>query len=330
MATLKDVATLAGVTVTTVSRMLNNKANVSEKTKKKIYDAMESLDYMPNELARSLITKKSNVIGLIVPSAMNFFFAILIQYIEEYISAHNYKLLLCVSDLDVDKERDYFSMLKANRVSGVILTSRTKDIGKFLNFQAPITTIERTLSDDIPSISSDNYTGGSLAANHLIECGCKNLIYIGSSPELIDMEANKRFKGFSDTLRQAGIKESIVVHAAERDFINLSYANVIEKLFKKYPKTDGIFASNDVIAAQVLQYCYKNSINVPAQMKIVGYDDAGLAALTSPTLTTIRQPIKEMCKAAVESIIRQVEGEMAPKKVVFPVKLIVRESSKTV
>ena len=326
MATIKDVADMAGVTVTTVSRMLNNKVKVSDATKNKIHMAMAALDYIPNEVARSLITKKSNVIGLIVPSAVNFFFAALIQYIEEFVSAQNYKLLLCISDLDKEKEREHFSMLQANRVDGIILASRTKDIDKLLNFQAPVVTIERTLSDDIPSISSDSYAGGRLAANCLLSAGCKNLLYIGSSPEL-DMEANKRLAGFSDALQENGVKETVVIHASERDFINLSYEDVVKNLFREYPETDGIFASNDVIAAQVLQCCYRKKMDVPGRVKIVGYDDAGLAALVSPSLTTIRQPISEMCKAAVENIISQAQGKTVPKRVVFPVTLTERESS---
>jgi len=326
MATLKDVADLAGVTVTTVSRMLNKKANVSEHTKQKIHAAMEALDYIPNEVARSLSTKKSHVIGLIVPSAVNFFFASIIQYIEEYVSAHQYKLLLCISDLDKDKEYEYYTMLRANRVDGVIVTSRTRDIDKLIHFQSPVLTIERTLSDGIPSISSDNYAGGSLAALHLLEMGCKNLVYIGGNLAL-DIEANRRLEGFSETLRKCGIKETVVAHTGERDFINLSYGNIIESLFMKYADTDGVFASNDVIAAQVLQYCHRHHIDIPGRLKIVGYDDAGLAALCSPTLTTIRQPIKEMCKAAVDNIIQLSKGKMVPKRIIFPVSISMRESS---
>ena len=326
MATLKDVADMAGVTVTTVSRMLNNKVNVSDKTKKKIYEAMEALNYTPNEVARSLIMQKSNVIGLIVPSAKNFFFATLIQHIEEYVSAQHYKLLLCVSNLDKNKENEYFTMLKANRVAGVILASRTHDVGTLINFKAPIVTIERTLSEDIPSISSDNYAGGTLAAHHLLEAGCKKLAYIYGSPEL-DMEANKRFVGFADVLRKSGAEAPIMISATEQDFISLSYEPIIETLFRKHPGIDGVFTSNDIIAAQILQYCYKNNIKIPEQLKVVGYDDTTFSSLCSPALTSVKQPIPEMCKSAVDYIIKLSEGEMVPTRVDFPVNLAVRGSS---
>jgi len=324
MPTLKDVADLAGVTVTTVSRMLNNKANVSEKTQKKIREAMKELNYLPNEVARSLINKKSNMIGLIVPSAINFFFANLIQYVETYVSSHNYKLLLCISDLDKDKERECFAMLNANRVDGVIVASRTQNIEKSINFKAPIVTIERALSDDVPSVSPDNYNGGELAALSLMKAGCQNLLYIGSSHE--DIEACMRLTGFSDTLRKNGVKNAEIIHAGERDYVNLSYGKVIEELFRKHPRTDGIFAANDVIASQILQYCHNKKIAIPKKLQIIGYDDAGLAALTTPLLSSIRQPIKEMCRAAVENIIQQSNNQTVPKRTVFPVSLIIRES----
>ena len=124
MATLLNVAERAGVSVTTISRMLNNRVNVSEKTRKKIYAAMKELNYYPNEIARSLTKKKSNIIGLIVPSAKNFFYSQIIEYTEYYAEKKGYKLLLCISNHDSEKESRYFGMLKANKVTGIIIASR--------------------------------------------------------------------------------------------------------------------------------------------------------------------------------------------------------------
>ncbi|MCL2232399.1 MAG: LacI family DNA-binding transcriptional regulator [Treponema sp.] len=324
MPTIKDVAEMAGVTVTTVSRMLNNKVNVSDTTKAKINEAMRALNYKPNEVARSLITQKSSMIGLIVPSAMNFFFATVIQYIEEHVSANQYRLLVCVSDLDKEKERDYFSMLGANRVAGVILASHTQDIEP--HFHAPLITIERSLSDDIPSICSDNYTGGCLAAEHLLNLGCSRLAYIMGSPAF-DMDANKRLAGFSDTLRKSNVSQPVVVGASEQNFIQLDYRSIIETLFRQHPDVDGIFTSNDVIAAQILQYCHRHHIQIPQQLKLISYDDTGVASLCSPALTSVRQPIGEMCKSAVEFIIRASNGETIPSRTVFPVSLTKRETA---
>lgn len=307
MATLKDVAQKAGVTVTTVSRMLNNRVKISEKTRKKIMDAMKELDYQPNELAQSLTKKRSKFIGLIVPSAKNFFFSQVIEYVEKAAVANGYKLLLCVSNLELEKELDYFGMLKANKVAGVIIASHTQNLQEHLNFDAPLLTIDRIISPDIPSVCSDNYHGGELAAEHLISCGCRSLVYLSGSAGL-DMDANKRFLGFRDTCKKAGVDSPLFVDASEEFFITMHYETMIEGLFSSHPGIDGVFTSNDIMAAQLVQYLAGQGKRVPDDVKVIGYDDTDLAALCTPPLTTIHQPVQEMCSAAVEYITHAVDA----------------------
>jgi LacI family sucrose operon transcriptional repressor len=171
MATLKDGANLAGVTVTTVSRMMNGRCNVSPATRARIEDAMKTLGYHPNELARGLAKKTSNIIGLIVPSAHNYFFSSIIEHVEACASENGCKLLLCVSNLDVQKEKEYFNMLLANKVMGVILASHTQNIDDFIHIDAPLIVIERSPAPHVPCALTDNYNGGYLAGKHLIEKG---------------------------------------------------------------------------------------------------------------------------------------------------------------
>lgn len=323
MATLKDVAELAGVTVTTISRMLNNRANVSDKTRARIEAAMAQLDYQPNEIAQSLIKNKTNMIGLIVPSARNFFFATIIDRVEYYVCQNGYKLLLCVSDLDLKKEVEYFNMLKSNKVAGVILASHTQNLLEHVSFQAPIITIDRTISQEIPSVCADNYSGGRLAAEHLLTKGCRRLAYISGSAD-IAMDANKRFIGFRDVCLERGAKPPLMIDASERSFISMQYRPLIQEMFSANPDIDGVFSSNDIIAAQLLQYCSESGIRVPEQLKVVGYDDVDIASLITPRLTTIRQPVDEICRHAVHSIISASNGETIPSSVTFPVKLVER------
>ena len=326
MATLKDVARLSGVTVTTISRMLNNRANVSEKTKAKILAAMEELDYHPNELAQSLIKQKSSFIGLIVPSAKHFFFGAVIGWVERFVCANGYKLLLCVSDLDAQKEIEYFHMLKSNKVAGVILASHTQNLLDHVNVaNLPVVTIDRTLAPSIPNACADNYSGGWQAAEHLLGKGCQHLAYISGSAEM-EMDANKRFVGFCDACHQRGAALPVMVDASERDFISMRYQPVIHHLFQTHPQVDGVFCSNDIIAAQVLQYCSQQGIEVPHRLKVVGYDDTDLACLTTPPLTTIHQPVEDLCRWAVERIVAGAEAA-SPDSVVLPVTLVEREST---
>ncbi|HHW23402.1 MAG TPA: LacI family transcriptional regulator [Clostridiaceae bacterium] len=325
MSTLKDVAEKAGVTVTTVSRMLNNRGYVSERTKKKIRQAMKELNYQPNAFARALSRKKSDFIGLIVPSASHMYFCKVIDYIEHFVSNNGFKLLLCNSNLEPKKEIEYFNMLNANKVAGVIIASRTQNIDKNIAIDAPVISIDRVISPAIPSICSDNYQGGVLAAQHLIDKGCKKLVHISGSTNL-NMDANKRFFGFKEVCERNGIPY-IVVDATEEQFLSMHYEDIIDMILDSYPDVDGIFTSNDIIAAQVVGMCRKRNIKVPDQIKVVGYDDIDLCTLFSPTITTIRQSVKEICQYAVECIIYKTDNKTIPSNVTFPVTLIERETT---
>lgn len=329
MATLKDVAERAGVTVTTVSRMLNGRVPVSEKTARRIHQAMNELGYHPNELARSLAKRSSNFIGLIVPSAKNYFFSSVIHSIEHYATAHDCKLLLCVSNLETQKEKEYFNMLMSNKVMGIILASHTQDLEDMVDLiglDAPLVTIDRVLSETIPSACPDNYSGGFIGAEHLIARGCRRLVYVGSSKGF-NMDANKRYLGMRDACRKHGFELLGSVDAVEEQFISMDYREPVERAFGLYPDLDGILTSNDIIAAASVRYCRNHGIGVPDQVKIIGYDDSTLAVNCLPQLTTIHQPIDDICRYAVESIIKAAAGETIATTAVFPVKLIERETT---
>ena len=322
MATIKDVAKLSGVTVTTVSRMLNNRGYVSEKTKKNIRKAMKELNYQPNEIARSLSTKKSKIIGLVVPSASNPFFSKVIDAVEHHCSNNKYKLLLCNSNREIEKETEYFDMLNANKVSGVIIASHTQNLASNIVVDSFVISIDRVIGTNIPSVCSENYQGGVLAAEHLISKGCKKLAHISGSYDL-NMDANKRFFGFRDVCEKNKIPY-VVIDASEEQFVSMHYQEMIASLLKNNPDVNGIFTSNDILAAEVIQACYNKGIKVPDQMKIVGYDDIDLCEIYTPPITTIHQPINDICKYAVESIIFNTEKGIIPINVTFPVRLVVR------
>ena len=197
MATLKDVAAKSGVTVTTVSRVLNNRGYISAETREKVYAAMKELNYQPNEIARSLSKKKSNSIGVIVPHIEHPYFARLIRYLEIESTKRGYKIILCNSQGKFEKEIDYLEMFQSYRVAGIILCSSSVDIGKFISLNIPVVSIERLVDVGTTSVECDNYQGGVLAAKHLIERGCKHLIHF-SGIEDERMPADDRCRGFSD------------------------------------------------------------------------------------------------------------------------------------
>lgn len=325
MASLKEVAQKAGVTVTTVSRMLNKPEKVSPATVKRIRQAMRELDYQPNEIARSLSKKTSNFIGLIVPSARNAFFAKVIDSMEHHAAFHGHKLLLCVSNHERQKEIEYFSMLRAHKVAGVIIASHTQDIAESISFDAPILAIDRTISPEISTVCSDNYNGGRLAARLLIEKGCKRVAYFNGGMVLEGMGASLRQQGFEQTLRANGMEPIIQTHREDR-FISLKYQDVIAAFFQEHGDIDGAFCSNDFLAAEIIRYAAKHQLRVPEDVKVIGYDDIDLAEFYNPSITTIHQPVDDICQFAVESVVHY--GERAlPSMTTFPIRLVEREST---
>ncbi|MGF7396369.1 LacI family DNA-binding transcriptional regulator [Thermoanaerobacterium thermosaccharolyticum] len=325
MATIRDVAEKAGVTVTTVSRVLNNRGYISEKTRKKVYEAMKELNYQPNELARSLYRRKSYLIGLLIPSVSHPFFAELTSYIEYYAYQNDYKILLCNSLQDVEKEKDYINMLKMHQVDGIIIGSHTLKTEQYLNVNLPIVAIDRYFSEKIPYVASDNYNGGVLATKLLIQNGCRKIAHI-SGPLILNTPANNRYKAFMDVVKENNI-ENVVVETKLNVFDTDEYKKLIIKLFTDHPDIDGVFASSDLIAATIINAAKEIGKEVPKDLKIVGYDDISIAKTIVPPLTTIRQPIEEMAKRTIEIILDQIDGKEVNIENVLPITLIERESA---
>jgi len=325
MATLKDVAEKSGVTATTVSRVINNKGYISEETRKKVWAVMKEMNYQPNELARSLSKQYTNTIGVIVPHISHPFFAELINDLEAAAADQKYKILLCNSNEQPEKEAEYLDMFVSNRVAGIILCSKYVKAEKFRALHIPIINIEREDNMAATTIQGDNYHGGRMAAKHLIECGCKNLLHFGGVIGK-NMPADQRAHAFIEVCKQAGIK-CRVLQSDEFVYDSMNYHAYIKSGLEENPDVDGIFASSDLIAAQVIQICAAMGISIPEQVKLVGFDDVMIAKLTTPTITTIHLPIKEISVMSVECIDKSLRGEMIPSNISLPVRLIKREST---
>ncbi|WP_334077652.1 LacI family DNA-binding transcriptional regulator [Paenibacillus sanfengchensis] len=325
MATIHDVAAKAGVSVTTVSRVLNNRGYISEATRKKVYDSMNALGYQPNEIARSLLRKQSNILGLIVPSVSHPFFGELADRVEYYAYQKGYKVLLCNSQRDPIKERDYIEMLKRNRVDGIFMGSHTLEVEEYQSLRSPILTFDRQIGEEIPFISSDNYEGGRLATERLVALGCRKIAHICGNLQL-DLLANQRTSAFLDVVRQHGI-EHLIIQTDMNVFDQAKYEELLSKLLKEHADIDGIFATSDIIATFAIKECKRVGKRVPEEVKIIGYDDVSAARWVTPELTSVRQPVDEMGKLAVDLLCRQVEGETVDFTNILPVELIVRDSA---
>ena len=325
MATIVDVAKLAGVTPTTVSRVINNRGYISEKTKNKVHEAMEQLGYQPNEIARSLTKQKSNTIGVIVPHISHPYFAKLISNLENEAAKSGYKIILCNSKEKAEKEKQYLDMCKSNRVAGIILCSGNVESNKINTGNIPIVLLEKNFEDGKLGIQCDNYQGGKLATEHLIDCGCKRLLHFSG---VIDeeMPADNREKAFIDICNENNIE--FFIRKYDIDTYNeMNYYGYIKETLKEIENIDGIFSSSDLIAAQVIQVCNELNIRIPSDVKLVGFDDVEIAKLTTPTITTIHQPIKEMAKLAIELIDSKYKNIEVNEQTILPIELVVRNST---
>ena len=327
MATLKDVARETGLTVSTVSRVLNNRGYISKEAREKVYEAMKKLNYQPNEVARSLSKQTTNTIGVILPHIDHPYFSRLLSSLETAAYLNEYKLMVFNSNDRDDKEVKYLEMCRGIRVAGIILCSGTVEVERFEDLGVPLVTIERFLESGTAAIECDNRQGGRMVAKHLSEKGCRTVVYL-SGENTEPMPADERALGFMEVCRQEGMTWlDLKEDKTDALYASLDYHDYIERILDEHPEIDGIFASSDVIAAQVIQICRKKGIQIPDQIKLVGFDDSLISMLTSPAITTIRQPIPEMASLAVQTILRASNKEMVPSRTILPVSLVERETT---
>ena len=325
MATIVDVARLAGVTPTTVSRVINKRGYISEKTKKRVHEVMDELGYQPNEIARSLTKQKSNTIGVIVPHISHPYFAKLISNLENEAAKKDYKIILCNSKEKAEKEKQYLDMCKSNRVAGIIICSGNVESNKINTGGIPVVLLEKNFEEGKLGIQCDNYQGGKLATEHLIECGCKKILHLSG---VIDeeMPADNREKAFIDVCSKNEIEYFIKKYDIDT-YNQMNYYDYIKAALNEIEGVDGIFASSDLIAAQVIQVCNEIKIRIPEDIKLVGFDDVDISQLTTPRITTVHQPIKEMARLSIGLIDAKYNNIEVNEKTILSIKLIIREST---
>ena len=301
VAKLTDVAKLAGVSPTTVSRVINKKGYLSEKTIQKVNDAMRELGYKPNNLARSLQGKSAKLIGLIFPNIRHVFYAELIDKLEHELFKKGYKTIICNSEHDSKKEREYIEMLEANQVDGIISGSHNLGIEDYNRVTAPIISFDRNLSPDIPVVSSDNYGGGVLAAQTLVKTGANDIIMITGNDNS-NSPTGLRHAGFASILPDAPIIN------VSSDFSPVRKEMEIKNILTQQ-KPDAIFASDDLTAILIINIAKELGISVPDQLKVIGYDGTYFIENYYPQLTTVKQPLEEIAFLCVELLLQKIEGK---------------------
>lgn len=322
MPTIKDVAKKANVSVATVSRVINNTGYVNVDTRKIVEVAIEELGYVPNELARSLFRKRSNIIGLIVPHISTYFFAELIESIEDAVTKNGFKLMIFNSKDDIELEKKYLNILNQYNVDGLILVANTKSTKEYMKMNTPILTIDHIIDESIPSITSDNVLGGEMAAKKLVASGCKNIIHLRGPSDLITVI--DRARGFYQVIDE----ENIDCFSFDLDFKTPDIKD-IEMFIKKHPDVDGIFCSSDIIAFYAISVLKNLGYKIPKDVEVIGYDNIELSGVFLPKLTTIAQPIEEIGQEAISIIKKLIKKETLENvHSILPVTFIERDTTK--
>ena len=326
MATIRDVAKLADVSVTTVSRVLNRRGYISEEMHDKVYRAMEQLHYQPNEIARSLTKRRTKIIGLLVPVMNHPFFSEVVSEFVCQAGKLGYKTMVYCSENDREVAAEYVSMLKANQVDGVMLCLRTRKIEALLDDGMPVVTFERLKVGSLPAVGCDNRQGGALAAQELLDCGCKRPVIVGTRQN-DTLPGVERCAGFTDVMARAGISVPTIDYV-EEEFLQGSYARIAEALFETVPDVDGAFCTNDLIASYVMQRAVQLGKRIPEDLKVIGFNDTYQASSTIPPLTSVRQPVPQMVERALSILMRQIRGEKVDLTTSLPVTLNRRGSTR--
>lgn len=314
VAKLTDVAELAGVSPTTVSRVINKKGYLSEKTVRKVHAAMRELNYKPNNLARSLQGKSAKLIGLIFPKISNVFYAELIEYLEIELFKRGYKVIICNSQHDPRKEQEYLEMLAANQVDGIISSSHNLGIDDYQRVEAPIVSFDRNLAPDITVISSDNFAGGITAAMTLHRSGCQRVMMIAGNDNS-DSPTGLRRQGFLSILPDAQVVNIPMDYSPIRKAMEI-------KGFLTQHQPDGVFVSDDLTALLTMNIARQLDIKIPDQLKIIGYDGTHFIETYHPDLTTIKQPLREIAELLVEVLIQKIEKKPTNREYILPISLI--------
>mgnify|MGYP003511207264 FL=1 len=313
MATMKDVAALANVGVGTVSRVLNSSGSVKESTRRKVEAAMKELNYIPNAYARGLKMNKTNTVALIIPTIWHPFFSEFAYYVESNLAEHKYKMLLCNSDVSSDKELEYIQMVQENKVDGIIGITYS-DLDNFVSSHLPFVTIDRHFKEETVCVTSDNFHAGQLAVEKLVEKGCQKLGYIGTHSRF-PTETTKRRSGF---VEQAELMEiPYAIYDGEDPVVE--FKQEIRTFLEENPDVDGVFAHTDFIALDILEVLDEMKRKVPEEVQIIGCDGIKMEAGRKQIVSTIRQPVDLMAKAAVEKIIQVIDGEPVKTKITLSV-----------
>ena len=325
--TIKDIAKYAKVSTATVSNVVNGKTGkIGEETRKRVLKVIEEHNYIPNRIASSLVTKKTKTLGLIIPDISNPFFPEIARGAEDKANKAGYNVIVCNTDNSVKKEEEYLSMLKEKMIEGIIMTAseNKKDNTDFYKkISMPVVLVDRDLNiDNVRGrILVDNFKGAYEGVSHMINKGYKKIVMISSSMK--DNTSNRRIAGYEKALEHNKIDFKMVLEGV----YSIEWGKeAIKKIIDSNMEFDGVFCGNDLIAIGAMDVLKSNKMDIPKDIGILGFDDIYLGEITSPKLTTIKQPNYMMGYKAAEILIHSIERNEKYKEIILDTEIVIRES----
>lgn len=331
--TIIDVAREAGVSNSTVSRVVNNSDLVKPETREKVLNAMMRLGYVVNQQARSLRGGRSQVIGLLVPDVGNSYIGTIIRGIDEQLAASQYDLMLYTTHRRKTKESTYVATITRGLADGLLLLLPTNVQAYMESLQAQqfphvLIDYQNVENNWTSTIQSTNWQGAYDAMQYLIELGHRRIGYVIGQQEM--RCSLDRFAGYRAALADHNIPfDPALVY--EGDFFHSEGYHAASKFLQQSPRPTAIFAANDISAFGVIEAIRNQRLSIPEDISVVGFDDVPEAAQVHPGLTTVRQPLAEMGRLAVQMLLKQLENPDLPgKRVELPTELVVRESCRAI
>lgn len=327
MANIQQVAQKAGVSVATVSRVLNNNATVSPKSRLKVEAAIKELNYEPSMLGRNLRNSESRLLLVLIPSISNPFYTKIINGIEDTAISNNYNILLCETDSNPQRENIYFNMVKNKLADGVISMDPAVNMQKLNELAEQYPIIQCSEYEEggcIPYVTIDNDVAAYNAVKHLIKLGHEKIALINSDEKFL--YARQRRQGYERALQEfnLSIRKEWIYNTEHLEFDNGIQA--MRKLLQQKERPTAVFAVSDTLAIGALKELNVSGLKVPEDVAVVGFDKISFSNMTNPTLTTVSQPMYKMGCTAANMLINKIKGNNV-ENIILDHELVIREST---
>ena len=327
--TIKDLAKILGVSVSTVSRALKDHPDISDKTKKAVQELAKELQYRPNAIALSLKNRKSKIIGIIVPKMVHHFFSSVIDGVENIAYDNGYQVMIYNSGESFEREIQLTQSILSFRLDGLIIsmskeTSDYNHFDKLEQYGIPVVYFDRVPDLNVNKVIFDDYQGAFDAVQHLIDKGCKEIAHLSAS-EHMDI-GRLRINGYKDALEKNGISfnSELIIECDTFDDAGI----ITKKLIQNNPKLDGIFAVNDLTGIGATNALLEIGKNVPNDIMVIGFTNEISSAVCSPSLSTVDQRGTEMGEEACKLLMENMDRDQPPKSKIVKANLILRNSTK--